>query len=282
MVADSKPDVHDESVRHLVELGYFDPDEVSAAEVARRRRHETDLGHAVTFLGQGDGREAVTRLERIVADDPTWTSPRQLLAEAQYRTGNWLESRVHLDWLEHHGVVTPKLATIAGAMALARRDLTRALDELTYAAHVESTLVGVHALLGSTLLRLGRHEAAKTAFEQAIQRDASDVQALDGLAAVALRCGDFEGAAHWALEALEHDMQQFRAHYHLGVALIHLGQPDAAAEAFATCARLAPTRAAPFYWLSRVAAGQGNAARTTEYREQARAIVRQRRGLTST
>ena len=184
----------------------------------------------------------------------------------------------HLEWLDHHGVVSPKLASIVGAMALAGRDVPAALDELEYAAHVEPVLAGVQSLLGTTLLRLRRWEAAEAAFERAIQQNPADTTALDGLAAVALHHGDFEAAAHWALEALEQNMRLFRAHYHLGIALVRLQRIEAAIEAFNACLQLDPTRAVPLYWLAQIAQDhQQDGALAAQYRERARDIIRRRR-----
>jgi len=266
------------SVLHLVDLGYVDPEEAAASQAALRSRLEADLGRAIELHGSGRGQEAVELLHRIASDDPELISPRQILAELHFRAGNWNAARPHLDWLAYHNVVTPRLALMAGALALTGRDLPTALDELKYASHVEPTLPSVQSLFGATLLRLGKWEAAEEAFERALRQNPENAPALEGLAALALHREDFEGGAHWALEALRHDMQQFRAHYHLGIALAYLERIEAAIEAFATCARLEPLRAAPFYWLSRLAdEHQGDAVSAAEYRERGREVIRQRR-----
>jgi tetratricopeptide (TPR) repeat protein len=273
--------IEDESVRHLVELGYVDPDEVAAREAALRSRLEAELRRAVELLGQGRSTEAAALLDTLVAADSTWIAPRQLLAEMHYRTGNWREARAHLEWLDHHGVVSPKLASIVGAMALADRNLQAALEELEYAAHVAPELAGVQSLLGTALFRAGRWGAAKSAFERARQQNPADTTALDGLAAVALHHGDFEAAAHWALEALEQNMRLFRAHYHLGIALVRLQRIEAAIEAFNACLQLDPTRAVPLHWLAQIAQDhQQNEALAAQYREKARDIIRRRRNRT--
>jgi tetratricopeptide (TPR) repeat protein len=267
----------DESVRHLAELGYVDPEEVAAREASLRSRLETELRRAVEMLGQGRTADATALLDTIVAENTTSIAPRQLLAEIHYRTGDWQEARAHMVWLDHHGVVSPKLASITGAMALANRDLRAALEELEYAARVEPELAGVQSLFGTALLRLGRLESAQTAFEQARQQNPADAQALDGLAAVALHQGDFEDAAHWALEALEQNMRLFRAHYHLGIALVRLQRIESAIEAFNACLQLDPTLAIPLRWLARIAQDhQQNGALAAQYRERARDIIRRR------
>ncbi|HEX3601847.1 MAG TPA: hypothetical protein VHU84_16960, partial [Lacipirellulaceae bacterium] len=99
-----------------------------------------------------------------------------------------------------------------------------------------------------------------------------------GLAAIRLRNEDFADAAGLALEALEHDMQLFRAHYHLGVALAHLDRPEEAVMAFETAAKLNATGAAPFYWLAHIAAKLlADTGLAKQYSERGRDVIRRRR-----
>ena len=182
-----------------------------------------------------------------------------------------------LEWLTLHAVEYPRLALIDGAIALAGREMPEAFEALQYAAHVEPDLPSVHTLLGVTLFRLGRLEEAKQAYEQAIDQRPTDAYALDGLAAVHVRESNYAEAANAALEALEQDMQMFRAHYHLGIALARLDRPNEAITALETSARVNPDSAAPYYWLARIAKEQlGEADRAHQYHGQGLETVRRR------
>jgi tetratricopeptide (TPR) repeat protein len=268
--------IEEGSIGHLAELGYVDPDEVAAREAELRNRRQAELRQAVELNAQGHGQQAVALLIALADEAPDWTAPRQALAEISYRAGRFDEARAHLVWLAQHNVVTPRLALIEGALALARRDLPAALDALEYASTVEPDLPGVQGMLGSVLLRLGRLDRAEAAFERAVEQ--SPAHACDGLAAIALRRGDYAAAADRALQALEHDMQLARAHYHLGVALAHLDRPAEALAALENFARLEPTRAAPYRWMSQVAAKQlGDSARAAAYLKRGRQTIRLRR-----
>lgn len=270
------------SVRHLVDLGYVDPDEEAIRRAAFRRKLNTELRHPVEIINQGRGPEAIGLLDRLAAEDPDWFPPHQLLAEIKFRGGDWRAARSHLDWLAHHNIVTPRLALMAATIALESRDLHAALADLEYAAHVNPKLATVQSLLGTVQMQLSRWEAAADTFERAVRQNPADARALDGLAAVALHRRDFEKAAHWALKALEHDMRMFRAHYHLGRALLHLDRPIAAIEAFTACTRIDPSRAAPFRWLSRIAKHQQrDDARAADYQDQGRKILQPHRGQAS-
>jgi tetratricopeptide (TPR) repeat protein len=272
--------MHDqqESVRHLVELGYVDPDESAARDAEQRRGLQSQLQQAIELHRQGDGGQAAVVLERIVADASDWSPPHQLLAEIHYKAGRLSETQAELEWLERHGVDHARFALIRAAIALSRREMQTALRELEYAREVEPNLPSAHTLLGTVLLRLGRLDAAEDAFREAAQQNPADARARDGLAATFLRRGEYEDAADWALRALEQDMQLFSAHFHLGVALAHLNRPSEAVAALETSARLDSSRAAPHYWLSRIAAEQFcDASRADRHREVGRQTIRQRR-----
>jgi tetratricopeptide (TPR) repeat protein len=131
-----------------------------------------------------------------------------------------------------------------------------------------------------TLLRLDRLKDADDAFGKSLQRNPLYASSLDGRAAVSLRTGEFESAAEHALNALERDMQLSSAHYHLGVALSFMDRPMEAVTALETAARLEPRRAAPYFWLSRIAQVQlGDDERAREYRGRAKSIIRRRRDV---
>jgi len=269
--------VEDESVRHLVELGYVDPDEVAVDKAELRRRLQTDFDRAMDLNARGRGLEAAALLEKISCDDPDWISPRQRLVEIHYSAGRWERVRAELDWLANRGVDHPRMALITGGLALARRDIRTALEELQYARHVEPNLPSLHTLLGNAFLRLGRWDEAEDAFRQAVQQNPNDARARDGMATICLKHGEHEDAADWALRALEQDMQLFQAHYHLGLALAQLNRPAEAVQALETSVRLDPSRTAPYYRLSQIAAHQLNdSAASARYRELARGIMRQR------
>ncbi len=273
----AQPNSAEDTVRHLFELGYVDPDVVAAREGTLRRELEAEFQQALKSFERGDLQEALDRFEKLAADDPNWVAPRQLLAEIHYRLGDLPRAEKQLEWLTLHAVEHPRLALIAGAIALARRDMSEALEGLKYAASTDPNLPSVHTLLGATLVRLGRLTEAQHAFERAIKQHVTDAQALDGMAGIHLRKSNFADAAGAALEALDQDMQLFRAHYHLGIALAHLDRPDDAITAFETSAKVNANNAAPFRWLARVAEEQlGDADRARQYLERGIEIARRR------
>jgi tetratricopeptide (TPR) repeat protein len=268
----------EQSIRHLVELGYIDPDEVARRQAAIRQQQEVELRRAAELTSKGLQQEAVVLLEKLSGEDPDWIAPRQFLVEAHYRAGQFREAQSQLDWLTYHGEENPRLALIAGAMALGRRELPSAFEALDYARHVDPNLPSVHTLFGTVLLRLGRLDDAEDAFRKAAEQNSSDARADAGLAAISLRIGRFEEAADWALLGLEKNMQLFHAHYHLGVAIAQLNRPREALQALETSARVDPSRSAPYRWLFRIAECQLNDSElASHYRERGIEVIRQRR-----
>jgi tetratricopeptide (TPR) repeat protein len=266
------------SVQHLVDLGYVDPLESAARAEARRQASKLQLKQAIEFKQQGRGQEAAALLVKLASDDPDWAPPHQLLAEILYSAGDWNGAESQLEWLAYHGVDRPRVALIAAGIALVRRDLRTALGELEFARYVEPDLASVNTLLGTVHLRLGRWDDAEDVFHEAAEHDTRDARARDGLATIYLHHDEFDDAIDWALRALEQNIHLFSAHYHLGLALMRLNQSEEAIAAFEAAARIDPRKAAPFYWLSRIARDQfGDSQRSAQYRSRASDIIRQRR-----
>jgi tetratricopeptide (TPR) repeat protein len=269
---------YESSIRHLVELGYVDPVDSAAREAARGRLQQVDLKTATDLAARGNLDEAAQILQSLCANDPSWVSPRQLLAEFYFRAGRFSEAQAELDWLTYNAVESPRLSLLAGTIALSRRQIPCAIELLEYAAHVEPELPSVHRLLGTALLRAARLSEAADAFHEAIRRNNADARALDGLAAVCLRHANSDAAADWALQALEHDMQLFDAHFHLGLALACLHRPQDAIKALEASAKVDPTRGDPYRWMAKIAREQlQDPKRAADYRERGREVVRQRR-----
>lgn len=268
----------DESgVQHLIELGYVDPDERAAREAGERRRLQAELQQSLRLAAVGRLADAEPRLQQLTVRDPEWVAPRESLADVLFRAGRCSEAQAQLDWLTYHGVEHPRLAFIAGAIALLRRDFGTALESLAYARFVEPQLPGVQTLFGTTLLRLGRLADAEETFQQAVDANASDARPYSGLAAICLRRGRYDEAANWALQAVEANAMLFQAHYQLGVALARMNRPHEAVPALEASARVDPTQIAPYYWLARIAEQSLNdAARASHYRQRASDLARAR------
>lgn len=267
----------DDVVRHLCELGYVDPSAVAVRNTLVQQQLEAELQKAKKLLAGGAAEEGIRELERLAAEDSAWITPHQLLVELYYRSGRLAEASTHLEWLAEHAVEHPGLSLIRGTVAMARREMGTALEELEYAAYVEPSLPGVYSLLGTAYLRLRRLAEARKSFEQAIDTNDGDAVAYVGLASIALASGECEEAAGLALEALQRDLHSYEGHCRLGLALMRLSRLADATTAFEQAARVNPRRGAAYGWLARIAHESGDLEAVARFRDLAIDGMRQRK-----
>jgi tetratricopeptide (TPR) repeat protein len=272
----------DQSVEHLVKLGYVDPHDLASQEAVDKCRRSTQLNRAISLVDAGLLDEAVVCLEQVVREHSDWFNARATLAEAYFRARRWRSASDEIDWLMCRGCEGRSLYLLAAAVDLARRQFDAALEELRCAGRAGIYLPGSQALEGEIQLRKQDLAAAELAFRSSIERDGPTLQALDGLACVHLHAGRYEEAAVNALDALAQEMGFGRAHYHLAVALLHLDKPYEAVRALESWAAVEPFAAAPFRWLTRVYEQRlDDPPRAAASRAEGREVVRRRRAFKS-
>ncbi|GAG76994.1 unnamed protein product, partial [marine sediment metagenome] len=242
----------EQSVHHLLELDYVDPEGLAAKESADHCRRETEFNRAISLLDAGLAPQAILALEHLAEEHPDWIRPHEQLAEAYYRANKLQTARHEIDWLMCHGVEKPQLYFLLGAIEFAERHFDLAMVLLRCAGRAGTSLPGLYDLAGRTHLHRRDFTAAEIAFQSSLDFDGPSLRAHDGLAAVCLQLGRYEEAAMNALAALDEEMRYGKAHYHLGVALLHLGKPNEALHAFESWAAVDPQCTAPFRWMARV------------------------------
>jgi tetratricopeptide (TPR) repeat protein len=264
-----------DGVHHLLELGYEDPLDAAARVAAVEDAQRQELQRAEQLLDEGQSAAAIALLESLAQSAPEWTGVRHLLARTYLRNGQVDAARSMLDWLEVNAVEHAELALMRASMALAGRDLDTAADQAQYARCLQQPLPAADLLLGEIHFRRGDLDAAEAAYRQAQEGAPAAAQA--GLAAVALRRGDYARAVDRSLDALEGDLRLWSAHYRLGLALWRLQRWPEARTALETCARLNPRLAGPYRWLARLAELQEDRVAANEYRRRGRDAIQRRR-----
>ncbi len=134
----------------------------------------------------------------------------------------------------------PQFDLLRGSLDMAEKKFTSALEFLLKAEKAQPHMPNLHQQIGQSYLRMGRLDDAERAFLKALDIDPDSFAAHDGLAQVHLRKRNHEEAASWALNAVGLLYHYPLAHYHLGTALMRMGQFDRAAQAFEVCAVMAP------------------------------------------
>jgi tetratricopeptide (TPR) repeat protein len=265
------------TVRHLIELGYQDPNDVARRQLNVHRQQRAQLAQAQEQLNSGRLTEAIEALDALTRAAPEWAPPRRLLAVVCYRAGQLTSALAHLDWLELHAIEDSQLALLRATIAMARRQLDAALDQADYARHLSPSLPEPEVVIGEVHLRRGNLEAAETAFQRAAELASDAYEPKVGLAAIALRRANYETAIHLALQALELNLKLPLSHYRLGAALAQRGQYPESRVALEAFARLSDGKAAPYHWLEIVCRAMGDEVRAHQYAERGREIIRERR-----
>jgi tetratricopeptide (TPR) repeat protein len=267
-----------ESVRHLFDLGYQDPNDVAAHRRVEEQGRADELHRAESLLAGGRLAEAVSVLEQLAELTPGWPAPHRLLAPTYYVAHRFDDARQHLDWLRFRGIESAQLAELRARVELGARNLEAALDQANYARDLDEQMPGIDALIGDVHRRRGRLDDAEQAYHRELTRGPGNAAALSGLAALCLRRGDCPAAVDWALQALEQDFRLPLVHYRLGIALAALNRPEEAITALETAVKLRPHFAAPFRWMTEVARRQfHDPRRAAEYRRRGQECLRARR-----
>ncbi|HKI35556.1 MAG TPA: alkaline phosphatase family protein [Gemmataceae bacterium] len=128
-------------------------------------------------------------------------------------------------------------------------------------------------------LKLRRWDEAEQTYAKALAVDPDNPHAHLGVARMALRRRDFEGAASSALEAIQRLYHYPLAHYVLGTALLGLQKYPRAAEAFRVAVSLNPNFMEAHLFLSRLYKRRlGDPVKATEHARLAREMRRRRLG----
>lgn len=266
----------DSSVQHLVELGYRDPHESSAESRSGREQMAAESRRIDELTRAGRHQEAATAIESLLDRWPENLPLRVRAAQWFRQQRRFSEALRQLDELMYRGVETANVAALRGEVLLALRRIPAAIEQLEYARHLDAHQPQIHLALGQAYARAGRLEEAEGCYEADLELNKESPHALDGLAAIALRRGEFTAAADLALRALDQQMQLATAHYRLGVALLNLGKSEPAIHALQTCAKVDPLILAPFRLLLRLEEDEQMAG---EYRREVSRRIQARRQM---
>ncbi|MBQ89789.1 MAG: hypothetical protein CL433_13275 [Acidimicrobiaceae bacterium] len=262
----SSPWAEQEAMAQLVELGYVDAEQ--AKNVGKSVR-ESQFYLARVHLHRGRPDEAVPLLEEAFAGDPEAERYGLRLVDALRQLGRLDDARSALDRTAAGRLSrlkrqrTELVAQIAARQA-GGRDAARLEQRLAKVdrrlAHEPSGLAFHRAMLcmaagdpdgaiellagqedaarPALQLRLGeafladhRYDEAERAFRAVLAVDPESAPAHRGLSLAHLRRGNPEAAAAAALDALALQYHYPAAHFHLGEALIALGEYERAAQA---------------------------------------------------
>ncbi len=230
----------EESIRHLLELGYSEPPDEGARRECDVIARTNALNLARSLMEARRAAQAIEVLRPLADSDSASPGNMELLAEAYYRAGRVAEARQLIEQILARGGAAPlahlgmaSLEFAAGRMAQALAHLQRAESESTSAPELQE-------LIGRLYLRMRRLDEAEANFHRALEYDADEVEALEGLAAVHLARACPVEAAEWARRAIVCARDHAPSHYRLGLALLEFGRIEEAIRAFEACLAVDP------------------------------------------
>jgi len=233
-----------EAMEQLIALGYIErPSENREAAIASAVR---DLRYNLAESYQDAGRHAEAHeilldLRKAVPDEQRFAvrlfvscqalglrgEMRRIVDDLESRRGEPRQQPAVTDYLKAQMLVVEKRYDEALA----------ALGQVTGSRRVRPELLLQTADL---YLRLRRVREARETYERALAMDPDNVPAHIGLCRIALRKGEFSGAARLALDALQRTYHDPLPHFLLGRALTGIKEYERAADAFRAAISLNP------------------------------------------
>jgi tetratricopeptide (TPR) repeat protein len=165
-------------------------------------------------------------------------------------------------------VFLSQLDLLQGTLLLAEGNHYDAITFLLNAEKANPRLPLLHQHIGQTYLRMKRWDDAERAYLKAIEIDPDSAAAYHGLAISHLRRREYSHAAAYALRAVGIIHHMPLAHYHLGVALLRLGQTDRAIQTLKMALKQNPAIAPAHRWLAFIYRNQGNTAEAGKHQNQ--------------
>jgi predicted AlkP superfamily phosphohydrolase/phosphomutase/tetratricopeptide (TPR) repeat protein len=246
-------------LQQFVALGYIQEPSADQKTAVANCIRELNYNLARALMDAQRPREALAILSKLMEDNPDQSRFAQHTAQCHLVLGQRAEAKAILEKLiaappetasaQASQPAAPESAEpkrrpwadwMMGILLHEESDYQGALNHLLSAEAAQPLLPDLHLALGRTYLRMGHTAEAGRAFERALEIDGESPQAFHGLAVVALRRRENERAADYALRAV--GLQHFLpvGHYHLGVALVKLGDYERAILAFETAVSMTP------------------------------------------
>jgi tetratricopeptide (TPR) repeat protein len=174
---------------------------------------------------------------------------------------------------ERTAPAAPMWAFLTGLLLSAEGRPADALAALERVDRRTELPAGFSTELGRLYLQLDRAADAERAFQDELQADGGNAQALQGLSVAFLMQNQVSDAVEAVTAAIAWQHEYPEAHFQLALALLRQGQPLRAARSLETCLALAPGAAQPHRLLATIHERHtGNLQKADEHRRRADAL----------
>lgn len=240
-----------ESLQHLVDLGYIEPLSSDAKENLDKCLQERQSVLAQIYYSSGRVETACELLQALTKEKP---GPYLLnrLALCLMDLGRLDEAEEAIAKIGERELGKPVVMTIRAQLKYARRQYDEAFALFQQAAEADNTRPIVHVYQGLIHLNARRWQLAKEAYERAIAIDPDNAAAHDGLGVALRQLGDLDPSIYHAMKSVSLIHAQPEAHIHLAQVAFMLGQVDWAIRALHVAAELAPNWPFPHRVLARL------------------------------
>ena len=261
-------------IEQFVALGYLDPLSADARRNADDADWEARFTLATVYLSTRRPSLALPLLEALHAERPADGRAALQLGQCWYNLGRARDCAALLEARPARETGNPATRLILLGSALL--SLGRASEAQRHFADAESLAPaepGPSVLRGEAYLTTREWDAAEAAFRRALARDADSAPAHDGLAVAHLENRRFYEAAQAALEAVGRLHFFPEAHFHLGLALVGLGDHHRAVQAFETSLAMAPGHRDAHRWAATLHRKLGDRPKAAAHRRAAEALA---------
>jgi tetratricopeptide (TPR) repeat protein len=225
----------------LVALGYIEPPGENAQKAIEGSVRESKFYLARVYLSTGRKVEALPLLEALYAEAPDQRRYALRLAQCYRDVGRLEECRRVVEAvIAQEEKRFPALDLLEGTLLLAEGKPEEALVCLLRAEEADPQRPDLHQRIGSASMQMRQWDLAERAYRKALEIDPESAEAFHGLALALLRQERFAEAADAALTSVGLIYFQPVAHFHLGEALVPLGEYERAAEAYRVAIAQAP------------------------------------------
>ena len=232
-----------ELVKQFVALGYIEDPGDDLEKATRNCELELKYNLARVYLSTNRFEQAAEILFELVNSMPWEDRYWKNLAHCYYELGYVRQSQKIMESMYRDLDQPPVYSRVFLAKTcfdLGEYDRANGYLQTALALNPRQSMV--HVMMGRTLVRHGELVRGKQAFARALEIDDDNSHAMLGLAEVNLRLNRYEEAADRALSALIILYRLERAHWILGNAMVKLGDPDRARQAFETLLKFKSTR----------------------------------------
>ena len=226
------------AIRRLVDLGYLDPPSADGRANCEQAIRDAQVNRAVAVASSRRVASALPLWQELADSYPEEQGFRLQVAACLLRLGRWAECHDALDQLSGGLRQSPHAQLVAAGLALGegRVEHARAIARELSAGPLDNA--ALYNQLGQLFIDTSAWSEAETAFRASLATVAENPVALDGLAQLSLRRGDFAVAVEHAIGAV--GLMHFfpAAHFHLAEALVGLTREAEAIAAYETALKM--------------------------------------------